>query len=87
MSDVPPYITPGQVGKACRMTRLKARRMLVRAGIAEKLGGAWVVGATRLRERLPEVYERVFEAFAFGVIKTDQNGANRTESDHLPAHE
>jgi hypothetical protein len=60
MSEMPPHLTPAVVGKACRMRTEKARRMLRRAGILERLGGAWVVGDSRLRERLPDVYERVF---------------------------
>lgn len=61
MTRPPPHIAAGDVGKACEMTTRAAANMLRRAGIGEKLGGRWVVGERRLRERLPEVYDRVFE--------------------------
>jgi hypothetical protein len=38
-------------------------RLIRRAGLAELVGGRWYVGETRLREGLPEVYERVFTYF------------------------
>jgi len=49
---------------ACEMTTRDARRMLSRAGILERLGGHWSVAESRLRERLPDVYERVYGLFA-----------------------
>lgn len=71
MSEIPAYIEPAIVAKACKvksngrkMTTRDARRMLDRAGILEHLGGNRVVADSRLRERLPDVYERVFSYFA-----------------------
>lgn len=66
MNTIPPYLTTADVAKACGMQTHKARRMLKRAGIAERLGDAWVVSESRLRERLPDVYDRVFALFAMG---------------------
>lgn len=60
---VPPYITAAEVGRACGKSTVWAKRLLQRVGIAEKIGGEWNVGDSRLRHRLPEVYERVFEYF------------------------
>ncbi len=60
MSEIPPYLTPSQVGNACRMTRRKAKSLLRRAGILERIGERWLVGESQLRERLPEVYDRVY---------------------------
>jgi hypothetical protein len=48
------------------MTRKKARSLLKRAGILEKIGGHWLVGESQLRERLPEVYERVYAHIVLG---------------------
>jgi DNA-binding transcriptional regulator LsrR (DeoR family) len=69
---LPPYITQGKIAKACGMSRISVKRLLQRAAIAEKIGGRWVVGATRLRERLPEVYDLVF-ADTLLPIESDQN--------------
>ncbi len=60
MKQIPPYLTTAQVAKACQTPIRNMRRMLDRAGILERLGTRWIVGQGRLRERLPEVYERVF---------------------------
>jgi hypothetical protein len=60
VSEIPPYLTPSQVGKACGMTRRQAKSLLDRAGILEKIGGRWAVGDEQLRERLPRVYDRVY---------------------------
>jgi hypothetical protein len=61
--SVPPYLSPGQVARACRTNRWAMLRLLRRAGLAERIGGRWYVGEARLREGLPEVYERVFTWF------------------------
>lgn len=61
---MPPLLSPAQVGRACRMSRRKAKGLLRAAGILELVGGRWYVGESRLRERLPDVYDRVYEAFA-----------------------
>jgi hypothetical protein len=76
MSEVPPYITPAEIGKICKMTTKAARGMLRRAGILERLGGVWVVDESRLRERLPPVYDRVFAWF----VLEDRDGPRRTET-------
>jgi hypothetical protein len=76
VSEIPPYIDAAVVAKACvrkadgtKMTTRDARRMLHGAGILERPGGArrgkpTVVADSRLRERLPDVYDRVFAYFA-----------------------
>lgn len=65
MNEMPPYLTPAEVAKACGMQTRKARRMLSRAGIIERLGDRWVVAESRLRDRLPDVYARVFSVTMF----------------------
>lgn len=60
---VPPYIDAAKVAEACGLTTERARRMLQRAGVAEKMGGRWVVSRSHLRNRLPDVYEDVFAHF------------------------
>lgn len=69
MTEIPPLLTPSQVGKACNMSRRAAKSMLRGAGILEQIGARWFVGHTRLRERLPDVYDRVFEAFMMPPAK------------------
>ncbi len=70
MTDMPPYLRPSAVGRACKMTRKAAKSLLRRAGILEKIGGHWCVGESQLRERLPEVYERVYASIALGPEPT-----------------
>ncbi len=64
---IPPYLTPGEVGKACQMSRRKAKSMLRAAGILERIGDRWYVGESRLRERLPEVYDRMYAVIVLGA--------------------
>jgi hypothetical protein len=73
---MPPYIRISLVAKACEVPLQTARRMLVRAGITERLGHLLVVGDGRLRERLPEVYERVFSYIAL-QSEENQSVSNR----------
>jgi hypothetical protein len=58
-AGLPAELTPAQVGKACNMSRRKAKSWLRRAGIAECSDGRWFVRTEALRERLPDVFERV----------------------------
>ena len=69
MSEVPPYLTPSQVGRACRMSRRKAKSLLRGAGILERIGDRWYVGESRLRERLPDVYDRVYASIVLAYQK------------------
>ena len=81
MSDVPPLLSPAQVGRACRMSRRAAKTMLRGAGVLDRHGnGRWYAGATRLRERLPDVYDRVFEYFEFGPAQLPKNDRKRPET-------
>jgi len=68
-ADVPPMLATSEVARACRWSTRYTRRLLRRAGIAELVGSAWMVGESRLRERLPEVYARVFEFYVLGAPK------------------
>jgi hypothetical protein len=70
LSEVPPLLTPAQVGKANRMSRRKAKGLLRAAGILEKIGERWYVGESRLRERLPDVYDRVYAS----IVLADPKG-------------
>lgn len=65
-AQLPALLTPAQISKACGMSRRAAKTMLRGAGILERIGERWYVGETRLRERLPDVYDRVYEAIVFG---------------------
>lgn len=66
-SMIPKYIRPSTVGRACRMSQRRARRMLDNAGILERIGRCYVVGESRLHERLPEVYDAVYEYLEFDI--------------------
>lgn len=56
----PESFTPAQVGQACDMSRRAAKNLLRAAGIAEcGKNGRWFVRSEALRERLPDVFERV----------------------------
>jgi hypothetical protein len=66
MADVPPVLTPLQVAKACKVTKKKARGWLRRAGALEKQGGAFIAHESVVREKLPDVYQRVYAYFVFG---------------------
>lgn len=62
-SRVPPYLTMAEVAIANGMRTERTKRMLQRIGIAEKVGGRWMVGESRLRERMPDLYDRVFARY------------------------
>jgi hypothetical protein len=81
---VPPYIGTGDVARACDMSWKAAKGMLDRAGILERLGERWVVGQSRLMERLPDVYGRVYEHFKATARSLPQSptvSRQRPESD------
>jgi hypothetical protein len=69
-------ISPAEVGRAIGKSRRSAKALLRAAGVLEQLdNGRWYVGETRLRERLPDVYDRVYAAFALApatVPKSDR---------------
>lgn len=73
--SVPPYVTPAQVAKACGCSRKAAIFLLRGAGILERNGWRWKVGESRLRESLPDVYDRVFTWFELG----DADGTRRQQ--------
>lgn len=52
------------------MSRRKAKGLLRAAGILEQIGERWYVGESRLRERLPDVYDRVYAS----IVLADQKG-------------
>lgn len=63
---MPAYLTPAEIAKACGMRTETCREKLARAGILERDGTRrWHVAESRLRERLPDMYERVFAATMF----------------------
>jgi hypothetical protein len=77
---LPPLLTPAQVGRACRMSRRKAKNLLRAVGILELIGERWFVAESRLRDRLPDVYDRVYEAHLLGPAmpaSAAPNGSSR----------
>lgn len=70
MKSLPPYLTPAQIaaavaartGEECDSRDI--RNQCRRAGILEKDGERWHhIGQSRLRERLSDLYEAVFEHY------------------------
>jgi hypothetical protein len=56
------------VGRANGISRRAAKTLLRGAGVLERHdNGRWYAGEARLRERLPDVYDRCFEYFVLGV--------------------
>jgi len=90
--SVPPYLSPGQIGRACGISRRSAMTELRGAGLLERRGPRWRVSESRLRERLPDIYDRVYAWFVLGddaVGKragTGRNQPKRAESDRPPPH-
>jgi hypothetical protein len=44
------------------MSRRAAKNLMRAAGLLELVGSRWFVSEARLRERLPDVHHRVYEA-------------------------
>lgn len=65
--DARRFFSPAQVGKACNMSRRTAKNMLRAAGLLELEGSRWYVDEERLRQRLPDVYDRVHAARVLGT--------------------
>lgn len=61
--EVPPLITAFQVSKACKVSKKVASGWLKRAGILERHGERFVVQERHLREKLDDVYQRVWKYF------------------------
>jgi hypothetical protein len=66
--EVPPYVAASEVAIACKISRKRATNLLKSCGILEKIGKRWYVGEARLRERLPDVYTKVFAAFVMNHV-------------------
>lgn len=67
--EVPPEITPLQVAKACKVSKKVALGWLRGAGILEsREDGRRFVQESRLKEKRPDTYQRVYAYFVFGQI-------------------
>jgi hypothetical protein len=62
-NPVPPYLNPGEIAKACGISRKRCFTELRHAQLIERRG-FWRISSSALRERLPDFYERVYEYFA-----------------------
>lgn len=71
--QVPPYLKPSLIGRACGLSRREAKALLRKAGLLERIGTHDYVGDSKLRERLPEVYDRVYAFVALGSNETQPN--------------
>lgn len=64
---VPPMLSVAQIAEATGYTTDAARGLLRRNGLLERDGPRrWAVRRSRLRERLPDVFEDVYEFFELG---------------------
>jgi hypothetical protein len=61
--QVPPYLSPGEIARACGISRDKALTELNHASLVEWRGGRRRISASQLRERLSEMYDRVYTWF------------------------
>lgn len=64
---VPAYLRVEEIARACGETTRAMRRQLSRAGLLERDGRLYRVGESRLRERLPGVHDRVWNAYTILV--------------------
>lgn len=62
-NPVPPYVSPGQIARACGTNRWQVLRKLRNMKLAERHGTQWCVSDRALREHLPAMYDRVFDYF------------------------
>jgi hypothetical protein len=58
---IPAYLKAALVAKANDVSRKSMITTLSNVGIAERHGRWWVVSQSRLRERLPDVFDAVHE--------------------------
>jgi hypothetical protein len=69
--QVPPYLSPGQIGRACDLSRKSALTELAGAGLVERNNRRRIrISSSRLRERLPDVYDRVYAWFVLRAETT-----------------
>lgn len=84
MNHVPAYIDMADIAKACPLdysSTVAAKRDMQREGIAVKRGGRWKVSDAMLRERLPDVYDRVYSWFE-QTIRNDPSRSETIRNDH-----
>jgi hypothetical protein len=67
---VPPLIPSHVVAKACGYTARDARNLLRRHGLLQANGRRMAVQRSRLRERLPDVFEDVFDYYEMGASES-----------------
>ena len=60
---VPPWLSTGEIARACELNRQKVVRELRSVHLLDKPGRFYRVSASRLRERLPDHYDRVYAFF------------------------
>lgn len=74
---VPVRIRVSEFAAANGITPKVARRRLKACGLLERMGGIDEVGDVRLRERMPDEYERVYSWFAAKAAKKVAEEASR----------
>jgi hypothetical protein len=63
---VPPWLSTGEIARACGLDRRKVVRELRSVHLLDRPGRYYRVSSSRLRERLPDHYDRVYSWFALG---------------------
>jgi len=59
--NIPAYPLAATVAKANEQSRKSMITKLGAVGILERHGGRWCVSQSRLRERLPDIFDRLYE--------------------------
>jgi hypothetical protein len=66
LDDVPPSITPALLSNACGWTRKKAAGEMRRAGVLRQKGRFYDASSRKMKERMPDEYERVYRYCVLG---------------------
>ena len=85
--QLPPLLTPAEVGKACRMSRRKAKNLLRRVGILQQIGefGGQPERAANERSLFPFAFSLPEEASIMSRMQALQR--QREEQGGKPPHE
>ena len=60
LNELPPYVSPAEIGAACGWTRRKALRRMQKLGIAEFDGTRWQCSTDLIQARANPVHVRLF---------------------------
>jgi len=83
--NIPPYPLAARVALANKMSRRAMITKLAGVGILERHGGRWCVAKSRLRARLADVYDALWE-FESKEQEAAAKNRRRQETAGRPAH-